>query len=305
MTAGRDERQAVGRVAANGGPMTEPSAELTQELAEERGIDRRVLRRVWALGAIFLVAVAIINALTQVTEAERSGLPYDAREPWVLEGTSIAILCMLIPVVAWFERRFPFAADTWPRVLGWHLLGSIGFAAAHIAGLWLLRTIVFGALGQPYTYLAEPLTDLLYEYRKDLLPYAVIVLILTLTRGIELAKREAAVARREARDTGRLTLKSGGRTLFLDASSLDWASAAGNYVELRANGTTHLIRIGLAALEQQLREAKVPVARVHRSRLVNRDKVREVIPAGDGDIRIRMADGTELRGSRRYRAGLG
>jgi DNA-binding LytR/AlgR family response regulator len=189
-------------------------------------------------------------------------------------------------------------------MLGWHLLGSLAFAAAHIAGLWLLRTLVFGTLGQPYTFLGNPLTDLLYEYRKDLLPYAVVVLFLSLTRGIELAKREADMARREARDTGRLTLKSGGRTIFLDAASLDWASAAGNYVEIRANGVTHLVRIGLAALEQQLAEAKVPAVRVHRSRLVNRDKVREIMPTGDGDFRLRLADGSELRGSRRYRQAL-
>jgi hypothetical protein len=285
--------------------MTELSVGLAQELADERAIDRRVLLRVWAIGGVFLFAVTIINALTFMTEAERVGAPYDARLPWLLEGTSVVVLFLLIPAVAWFESRCPFAADTWPRMLGWHLLGSVAFAAAHIAGLWLLRILAFGALGQPYGFFTEPLTDILYEYRKDLLTYALFVLVLSLTRGIELAKREAAVARRDARETGRLTLKSGGRTIFLDAALLDWANAAGNYVEIRANGTTHLVRIGLAALEQQLREAKVPVARVHRSRLVNRDKVREVIPAGDGDIRIRMADGTELRGSRRYRAGLG
>jgi hypothetical protein len=278
--------------------------ELSASLAEEQAIDRRVLLRVWAIGAVFLLAVGIINALTLITEAERAGVPYDVREPWLLEGTSVLVLFLLVPAVAWFERRFPFAADTWPRMLGWHLLGSLAFAAAHIAGLWLLRTLVFGALGQPYTFLGNPLTDLLYEYRKDLLPYAVVVLFLSLTRGIELAKREADMARREARDTGRLTLKSGGRTIFLDAASLDWASAAGNYVEIRANGATHLVRIGLAALEQQLAEAKVPAVRVHRSRLVNRDKVREVIPTGDGDFRLRLADGSELRGSRRYRLEL-
>jgi DNA-binding LytR/AlgR family response regulator len=43
---------------------------------------------------------------------------------------------------------------------------------------------------------------------------------------------------------------------------------------------------------------------VHRSRLINREKVREVVPTGDGDVIIRMLDGTELRGSRRYRDAL-
>ena len=81
-------------------------------------------------------------------------------------------------------------------------------------------------------------------------------------------------------------MKSGGRTFWLDARSLDWADAAGNYVELRANGTTHLVRIGLSALADQLREAGVDIARIHRSRLVNRAKVAEIVPTGDGDFRV-------------------
>lgn len=279
--------------------------ELAASLAEEREIDRRVLMRVWVVSGIFLAAVAIVNALTLITEAERAGEPYDTGLPWLLEGTSVIVLFLLVPAVAWFERRFPFAADTWPRMLGWHLLGSIAFSAAHIAGLWLLRALVFGALARPYAFLDNPLTDIVYEYRKDLLPYAVIVLCLSLNRGLELARREAAIARRDARDTGRLTLKSGGRTIFLDAASLDWAEAAGNYVEIHAAGSTHLIRTSLAALEAQLTEARVPITRIHRSRLVNRAKIRELIPSGDGDLRIRLLDGTDLRGSRRYRDGLG
>ncbi len=274
------------------------------EPLDEREIDRLVLIRVWAPTAVFLAAVAVINALTLITEAERAGLPYDARQPWILEGSSVAVLFCLVPAVAWFERRFPFAADTWPRILGWHLLGSLLFAAAHIVGLLLLRTLIFGALGQVYQFLGDPLTDIVYEYRKDLLPYAVIVIIFSLTRGLELARREAEAARRDARETGQLTLKSGGRTIFLEAKSLDWAAAAGNYVEIRAHGATHLVRTSLAALEQQLSEAGAPVARVHRSRLVNRSKVREIVPTGDGDFTIHMADRTTLRGSRRYRDAL-
>lgn len=105
---------------------------------------------------------------------------------------------------------------------------------------------------------------------------------------------EAALERRVARRV----------FLFLDAASLDWASAAGNYVEIRASGVSHLARISLSALEQLLSDAGVDVARVHRSHLVNRSKVQQIAPAADGDFKIRMADGSELRGSRRYRTSL-
>ncbi|WP_434740661.1 hypothetical protein [Micromonospora sp. SH-82] len=64
-----------------------------------------------------------------------------------------------------------------------------------------------------YTFFVDPPTDLLYEYRKDLFAYAVIIGLLTLSRQIELGNQEAAEARKEAQESGRLTLKSGGRTI--------------------------------------------------------------------------------------------
>jgi hypothetical protein len=268
-------------------------------------IERRVLLRVLGIGALFLTGVGVINALTLVTEAERAGAPFDPLAPWLLELTSVVVLVALVPLVALFERRFPFTPETWRTAILWHVPGSVVFSALHVLGMWVLRSIAWAAVyGEPYAFLTNLWSDLLYEYRKDIFPYAVIVLSLALVRALEQSRREAAEARSEARDTGRLTLKTGGRMLFLDARSLDWANAAGNYVEIRANGVTHLARIGLTALEQQLGAAGVDVARVHRSRLVNRAKVREVAPVGDGDFRITMADGSELRGSRRFRDAL-
>ena len=83
---------------------------------------------------------------------------------------------------------------------------------------------------------------------------------------------------------------------------MEWAQAAANYVDIRANGMKlHLARISLTALEQLLSEAGVDVVRVHRSRIVNRAKVIEIAPSRDGDFRIKTTDGSELGGSRRYR----
>lgn len=265
-------------------------------------LERHVLLRVCLTASLFLAAVAIINALTLVTEAERAGLPYDPRQPWILEITSVVVLLALVPLTALYERRFPFTPDTWRTVIFWHLLGSVLFSAIHVLGMWALRSAAFPLLlGQSYSFFTNLPSDALYEYRKDLLPYAIIVLMLGLTRSLEEHRREAEAARAEARETGRLTLKSGGRTIFLDATTLDWAEAAGNYVEIRAAGRTHLARLSLAALEQQLIDAGVDVARIHRSYIVNRAKVLEIAPAGDGDFKIRMSDGAELRGSRRFR----
>lgn len=273
---------------------------------DERAIERRILMRATLIAAAFFVVVVFVNASSLITDAMRVGHPLDPRVPWLLELTSIAVIVALVPVIALYERRFPFDPETWPVFVAAHIVGSFVFSALHVMGMIALRQVAYRlVLEQPYTFFDEPVSDLLYEYRKDVLAYSMTVLVLTLMRGIEEHRREAAVARLDARETGRLTLKSGGRTIFIDAREFEWAQAAANYSEIRANGRTHLVRISLAALEEQLSAAGIDAVRIHRSHLVNRAKVTEIAPSRDGDFRVRTADGSELRGSRRYRSNLG
>jgi DNA-binding LytR/AlgR family response regulator len=275
---------------------------MTKPPISDAELDRRILLRVWLIAAAFLAAVGVVNASTLIVDAMREGRTLDPRVPWILEFSSIAVIIALVPAVALYERRFPITSENWRVGILAHLAGSLVFSGLHVAGMILLRHAAYAiVLGQGYRFFDAPFADVVYEYRKDLLPYAVIVVMLSLVRSVEEHKREAEVARAEARQTGRLTLKSGGRTILLDAASLEWAQAAANYVDIRANGITHLARISLTALEQQLSEAGVDVVRVHRSRIVNRAKVVEIAPSRDGDFRIKTIDGSELSGSRRYR----
>lgn len=286
--------------------MSRGSGQPIPEMASEREIDRRVLRRFLAIAAVFMLAVAAVNASSFVTDAARFGLPVPPVEPWLLEYTSIAVILALMPLLALWERRFPIEPGNWRILVPAHIAGSLVYSGLHVAGMILLRKVVFAVLFErPYDFFDEPLTDLVYEYRKDALTYALALMILTILRAVEELRRDAATARAEARTTGRVTLKSGGRTIMLDAAAVEWARAAGNYVEVRAAGRTHLARSSLGALEEQLGEAGADMARVHRSLLVGRRFVAETAPAGDGDLRIILRDGTELRGSRRFRENLG
>ena len=271
----------------------------------ESALDRRVAWRAFLIALAFFPLVGIINALSLITDADRMGIALDPREAFILELSSMAGILIAFTFVALLERRMPLSAETWKPALAAYALGSVVFCALHVGIMVLLREATFPLmLGHGYSFFDDFVRDGFYEYRKDLMPYAAIVAVLSLIRRLEESRIEAAAARADARDTGRLTLKSGGRTVWLDARSLDWAEAAGNYVEVRANGRTHLARISLSALAEQLGEAGVDIARVHRSRIVNRAKVSEIVPSGDGDFRLKMLDGSELRGSRRYRQAM-
>lgn len=275
---------------------------MSEPLLSDAELDRRVLARVFPIACAFLALAGFVNASTLIADAAREGRVLDPHTPWVLEFTSVAVIAALVPAMALYERRFPLDPKTWPKALLAHVVGSLAFCALHMAGMILLRQAAYGILlGKGYRPSIEPLAFMAYEYRKDILTYATILLVLTLVRGVETVRLKRLLTQAEMSRAGRLTLKSGGRTILLDAASMEWARAAANYVDIRANGTTHLVRISLATLHEQLSAAGVDVVRVHRSWIVNRAKVVEIAPSGDGDFRIRTSDGSELRGSRRYR----
>jgi hypothetical protein len=97
-----------------------------------------------------------------------------------------------------------------------------------------------------------------------------------------------------------IAVKARGRTLTLDLKDVDWIETQGNYLALHCRADSHLLRMGLTALEEKLDPRRF--VRIHRRVIVAIDRVREVASLGAGDASVRLSDGTELRLSRTYRA---
>lgn len=100
----------------------------------------------------------------------------------------------------------------------------------------------------------------------------------------------------------RLVVKTGGRVLFLRIDELDWIEAADYYVKLHASGKTHLLRETMSSLEQRLDPRRF--FRVHRSAIVNLDRIRELQPYFRGEHVLILQDGTKLKLSRARREKL-
>lgn len=97
----------------------------------------------------------------------------------------------------------------------------------------------------------------------------------------------------------RLLVPDGAKSVLLDVGRVDWIEAERNHVRLHVGETSHLLRSTLAALEARLDPARF--IRIHRSRIVNAERVREIHPPSHGDQLVVLHDGTELIMSRRYR----
>jgi two-component system LytT family response regulator len=100
----------------------------------------------------------------------------------------------------------------------------------------------------------------------------------------------------------RFVIRSAGRIFFLRVEEIDWLEAAGNYVSIHVGRESHLIRETLQSVEGRLDPAQF--LRVHRSTVVNFDRIKELQPLFHGDYLVRLRDGTELTLSRNYREKL-
>jgi two-component system LytT family response regulator len=100
----------------------------------------------------------------------------------------------------------------------------------------------------------------------------------------------------------RLLIKHRERISVIRTAEIDYLEAEGNYVRVHFGANSALVRETLARLGAQLDPRRF--ARIHRSRLVNIDRIQELQPWSHRDYRIILRNGTTLALSRRYREQL-
>ncbi len=100
----------------------------------------------------------------------------------------------------------------------------------------------------------------------------------------------------------RLMIKVSGRVVLLKVKDIDFIEADGNYAKLHVGRKAHLLREKLHDLESKLDPAKF--VRIHRSTIVNLDRIKEMHPHFNGDYIVVLEDGRQLRLSRSRRENL-
>ena len=109
-------------------------------------------------------------------------------------------------------------------------------------------------------------------------------------------KLEKALAERSGR---RIVVRSGGRLVPIRSADIDWVEAEGNYVRIHTAAGDHVIRTTLREFAESLPSSLF--LRIHRSAVVNVNRVTEVQPWHTGEYIVKLAGGRELTLSRTYR----
>jgi two-component system, LytTR family, response regulator len=164
------------------------------------------------------------------------------------------------------------------ELLGADLPPTVIFVTAY--DKYALRAFEAGALD----YLLKPFDDARFR------------------RALHRAKDKLAhYALLQPQSTKRLAVRSPGRLLFLNVPDIDWIEAASYYACLHVGRDTHIIRRTLSELERDLGEGFI---RIHRSIIVNVDRIQGLELQQGGDYEVLLKSNIRLRLSRRYRKRL-
>ena len=121
-------------------------------------------------------------------------------------------------------------------------------------------------------------------------------------KALERAKERVRLGKDRSQKVDRFVVKNAGEVLFLKISEIDWIEAADYYASLHAGPRTHLIRRSMSDLDQDLDQTSF--CRIHRSTIVNLERVRGLKLCENGEYGVVLDNGTTLRLSRRYRRQL-
>ncbi|MDH5823975.1 LytTR family DNA-binding domain-containing protein [Luteimonas sp. RD2P54] len=258
---------------------------------------------------ILIVGVhAVANSITTNIDLARSDLAIARWEPWVWECSSAVALLALVPLLVAVDRRFPLERGRVRRSALAHLAFSVPFSLLHVAAMVALRELAYAAMGYDYRF-GDWRVALGYEYLKDVRTYGYFLAILYLYRfALRRWQGEAGFLTEGREDrpaepvVDRFLIKKLGREFLVRVDDIDWIEAAGNYVTLHVGERLYPLRETMAGIQARLEGQGF--ARVHRSAIVNLDRVREIEPFDTGDARAHMHGGGVVAVSRRYRQAL-
>lgn len=266
-------------------------------------IDTPINWRTYEVGfwVVYIFTTATIGATSVLMEYARDGRLLSTYEPFLWEYSSGLCTLLLIPALVAVERRFPFTAESWRRVLPLHLFATLPFSLLHVGGMVAIRKVGYAIAGSRYDFGNVPV-ELFYEWRKDALTYFFILAVIYGYRFYRASRDGKASFEGDVTSSikpQRFAIKRGQETFLVSVADIDWIESAGNYVILHSGTSNYMMRATMKSIADQLDEASF--VRVHRSAIINLERLETLASEPSGDGRLRLKGGLVVRFSRRYR----
>lgn len=258
-----------------------------------------------AIGLAWAVVALVFAAQGYAISAYRG-----APQPWWPSlGYSLAIFSVWALLTPAIVQAVALIEATVARRSGRVLVYVAGLpvvSALHVALFALLYWPVYSDGGRVPTRAAMAARMFVQNVDTNTLFYLLVVGIAVVVMRRRQEARPAvtptAAAPSDAAEPAPLQVRTRGRLQLVPLAQIDWIQAAGDYAEVHAGRHAHLLDESLSSLAERLPAAEF--ARIHRQSVIRVDRVKEVRSLGRGDAAVVLANGTELRLSRRYRANL-
>ena len=267
-------------------------------------------RRWWEVSGIALMLLIgfVANVGIVLIEHSRFETTNEAWEIYTWEGSSHLALGLIVPLLLLFDRRFPLQTDQWRSSFVAHALFTVLWSLAHVTIMYWLRVGIYESADDVYHW-PDWWAQFGYEYLKDFRAYFLFLAVIYLYRYVlrrlqgeagYLSEGEEGSSTKEITD--RFLIKKLGREFLVRVADIDWIEASGNYVNLHVGRRVYPLRETMTGITDRLQPQGFQ--RVHRSAIVNLDRVTEIVPFDSGDGEARLSSEALVPVSRRYKKEL-
>lgn len=252
-------------------------------------------------GGFWILAIVVLwglDTLTKMQVRDRTGIGKDNLGLITEQATSAAGVLIMLLFVAWWLGHYPLRRARLGTTVLAHFFGSIAFSLGHYTLLIWFRKSVYVLVDIQYYPPASLLSNLLFEYQKDIKIYLGIIIVITIYRNFLGGENRMQLRPAAAQ---RILVQTGSGESILTYEQIDYLESARNYIVVHSGEREFLIRETMSELLGKLAAGRF--ARSHRSYAVNLDKISEIV-TNDSGHSVRLLDGVEVPLSRKYRDGF-
>ncbi len=255
----------------------------------------------WRHPAIALLAASILTVFLAATSVMSHSVQgrttlWTSAVSWAA-ATSVTWLLVTVVSLNGFARLGRGASAGWRTVAGCVALAGVVLVLAPV-----LRAALDLLLPQT-AQLGGPFADRAIRFALRWLDSGILAYALLLIAGFWWSRHAATAhgVERASEGVPAIVIRHGERSITVRHEQIDYVRGAGNYVEIHADSARHLARRSMSRMQEDL--GNTHFVRVHRSAIVARSAIREVIRR-DGAVSVVVRDGTEIPVSRMGRRAL-
>lgn len=253
------------------------------------------VRRVWAVAFAAATVVGGLFVLVDIVSRRSAGEAVPVA--WAAAEQLVPLYgwALLAPVLIALLRRSAVTSDRlWWGLLLHFALGPVVAVAKIAASAPLAELFIWNPRGVPFE------DGFIWLLTHRVLPNMLVYWLIVAVYHAVARPSPAGVERISRPGERRLPLRAEGRVVLVEPGEIDHIGVDGNYVLVHAGGAVHRVRGTLASLASRLPSERF--LRIHRSHLVNMERIREVQPWSHGDYLVILRDGTQLVSGRSHRA---